>query len=457
MVRTTLAMRAVYATLAAAGFALAGGCSLFHGSPAHGPGYHLQECPQHWDSVVVDVDKGTVFSIPTPTFGGFALTREITDVPEFHDCQKLLLDRGTKYGPLVAVFAAYDLDSLERRLDLRKDSAASSPEFRPTALAAGLILNLDSTYSSAGTTVPPPQLPLEIRTGFSCLYVWRLNTDTLWHAGILPVGNRHSECLTPRDPATLPLGELKVIRDAAPRFTKQHYPAVARWEWDDTNKQQYIGIQCGPAWCQIGSHTFRESAPWLSGDRPPSATTQVQRIKGWYDEQFLAVRDGSGVKPSTVRGIVFPDTSLKSRSRTDYHRRWLPVAYVALSHPSPYYVTKFNFDPVLAGAPLSAMNTLSFCYGTTADCFSRFGIPIPKFVCPQELQPAGQATIPQGSWWVKIEAASGSRRPMFKCAVRTDHSNANITIPPTSRWRWLADDETMWKECLEGCCRLERK
>ena len=71
------------------------------------------ECPHDWDSH--NQPPGYI------TGGRFALPGPITNVPEFHDCQKLIVVSGTDkvYGELAAVFVRYQIEaarSEERRV-----------------------------------------------------------------------------------------------------------------------------------------------------------------------------------------------------------------------------------------------------------------------------------------------------------------------------------------------------
>ena len=67
------------------------------------------ECPLH--SVYLRSGRGE-----TPFVGGIAAlqsypSKPITEIAEFHDCQRLVL-HGATYGPLVAIFVSYHVDSL---------------------------------------------------------------------------------------------------------------------------------------------------------------------------------------------------------------------------------------------------------------------------------------------------------------------------------------------------------
>ena len=400
--------------------------------------YLLPECPTEWDSVAFSGQHGPEVTIVVPD-DGFPVARAITDVPEFHDCQRLVMGDGKTYGPLVAVFAAYDLERIEKRLSLH----SVRPAHDTVALAGALILNLGARY---------PALGIEER--FSCLYLWRRAAQ--WHAKILSVGNDHEKCLQPYQPTEAEVGELRVRRYVLPGVgNPAQYPPVARWDWDDSTKQQYIGLKCGTGWCEIGARTFAPSPPNKVGLPPGSAAVLVRSVKGWYDEQHLAVpaANGSGMVPSGITGTIFPDSSIGDRSENDYRNTWLPVAYIALSAHSQPYKDKLNLDAVAADEPLEAMNRLEYCLGSLDDC------EVPPPPPPNELSKMCPTDMSSDSlWWARIHPANGGPA-MYRCVTRRGHPELmpdhDIDIPSTVRWRWLAEDETIWKECLEGCCQVE--
>jgi hypothetical protein len=387
--------------------------------------FELPECQKDWEYL----PKRLGGSIGPE---GFSIVGPITDVPEFHDCQRLLSDGGRRFGPLVAVFAAYDLDSIVKRLDsLNERRSGPADRF---ALAGGLILNLSKEAYAR----------LDIQPGFSCLYVWRTRTDSVrWNARIRWVRNRHTMCLDPIDPTTLQAGRLDVHRDSAPEFSQPgDYPAVARWEWDAVNGQHYIGIKCGHGWCQVGPPRFRPTLSYAAGPTDGTPRSKVQRIKGWYDEQILA----DSLNRPSIRGWVFPSPDLHERRLSDFDSpNWVLVAYVALERQSDFYKARFNYDVVPPGAPLERMNKLFFCRGTMQGC----GIPTgsPAVTCGSDVW------WPNPRMWVRIDAALGGRS-MYRCIIRRGHEDLRKDIPSTTRWRWLAHDETSWIECGHGCCEM---
>src|SRR5262245_60150998 len=189
------------------------------------------ECPQgRLDIEVVD----TVDSVPTVRhITEIPVAGPITNIPEFHDCQRFIGKSGNdlKYGPLVAIFAHHLLDSLY------------TGQFDPTSAqaneAAGEIYSYDGAYD-----------PLFIRQGFNCLYL-RQVTQRDWEAYMTSVGNDEKGCLKP----LVRGNKLSVV---AKRVAKHEsdVPAVARWDYDTVNQRQYIGIKCGGQWCEIGHSGF---------------------------------------------------------------------------------------------------------------------------------------------------------------------------------------------------------
>jgi hypothetical protein len=333
------------------------------------------------------------------------LAGAITDVVGYHDCQRLVIDDGKSYGPLVAVFASARLGSLEGDLA----SAGTG-----LAIAAAEIYSYDGPYD-----------PLGIEPGFNCLYVWHAET---WQAKMVPVGYDEGACLESL-PFSDPRGkQLQVRVDRESDMAQSDYPPVAKWDWDAINMTQYIGLACGAAWCEIGEAGFQPSAPVAFAN---IASTRVSRVKGWFDEQALAVTGPDGLlHPSAVRGVLFPTLDLAEQNDPAvFHARWVQVATAVLDGPLPQYKEKLNYD---AGA-----NLIFLCNGTRAEC-------IPS----DASQPACTG---EGSWWGKIVSTTGEIR--YSCVAYKDH--AGLDVPGTVRWRWMVDDETNWIRCPTGCCELK--
>jgi hypothetical protein len=214
---------------------------------------------------------------------------------------------------------------------------------------------------------------------------------------------------------------------------------VVRWE---QGAQGYnIGIKCLGAWCEIGPDVG-SSAAYAGG--------RTREIKGWYDEQHLAVHTASGRQwPTTIQGTFFPDERLYDLSRLGFPLdTWVPVAQVALQPaagmPPPAtdelhaYRNKFNFT----GNSVSQPDSIFFCYGSRTGCFPDSAVAS----APTCSKPG------EGSYWAKIVSAA-PRTTAYRCVTYTNHG---VTLPGVVRWRWLANDEKGWVSCPSGCCQVNQ-
>jgi Big-like domain-containing protein len=537
MVSITMQQRRRIAFLMVA-MALTGtaGCVEDHWNDAHAAGTRLlatiPECPQTWDTMPVFPVKSSSGNriagtgTTTMVLGSSALKGPgpITDVPEFHDCQKFIIPAAAgipaHYDALYAIFAHFKLDSIVGALPFDPYTWRSSNTAVATVNASGRVTGIasgtaviiatstaDSTrkaalavtvhpgapaidsvpviapgaavvgigasfravaYLGAPTalslpvaeiyTYGPGYPPLGIGPNFNCLHLYFNATGNLSAKMVQVDGAGDNACSSAVDPKVPGGMQLHVIRTAG--LGNGDYPAVARWDWDSVNNQQYIGIKCGAAWCEIGASGVRPFT--VSASHAPEGTTvpRVLAVKGWYDEQFLAIKRDGQMVPSGLKGIVIPDPDLAAKHQADFANGWVPVAYVGLDATSAepdaakYYKEKFNFDAVPAQLPLTRMNMLSLCYGTRSHC----RVPRPIFPPAKGCGPDQKLPF---IWsikrvWVKLESASKDK-VMYRCVTRRDHladvTAYGILTPATTRWRWLASDETTWDYCdVAGCC-----
>ena len=229
------------------------------------------------------------------------------DIPEFHDCQRLLVNQaGTlQYGPTVGIFVT---------------TRDSTPPTAATPVIA-VVAHLDG----------PDYLGLGIYKGANCLFV----TGSAAGTNAIMVGPwpQYSKCALAADGTP----DLNVTQKAAAHVTSlyvmdnsaqaatQVVPAVARWDFDSENQLNSIGLKCGNRWCEIGP-----KAPMnTTAMRPDAATNPRTAVKGWYDEQRLAEPLSKGTQLSTVTGIVVPDKDLAARDNNHYSK-FLEVATATL-------------------------------------------------------------------------------------------------------------------------------
>ena len=373
------------------------------------------ECPR--DSIVIKTDTGY------KVLGSIAGSGPISMVPEYHDCQRMIKNDMKGFGPMIAVFARYGLDTMP-------NPPQSPAPVRPTARvdttsfaaeqAAATILNYDEPYD-----------PLHIESGFNCLYVYAVGSK--WNAHIVKVSS-DSACLKPFS-KTMPGFDLKVTLAAIPNV--KQVPPVARWDWDKEAHENYIGMRCGNSWCEISSpsHPTLVSSDHYTG-------SPMQEVKGWYDEQYLAIPKTApnDLVPGTVKATIFPVGDLSANTLTTFDKAWKEVAIVSLSEASPQYLAKFNF---VAGPAPAAQTHIWFCNGTAEGC------QIPNGQVPTCKDMPVKSDPP---WWAKIVSGTVVK---YHCVVRRTHPG--VSIPGATRWRWKLLDEGIWVACPEGCCEVTDK
>lgn len=373
----------------------------------------------------------------------------ITDIPEFHDCQRFIIaptaDPETwRFGGLYAIFASSWLDSLVVLMGGRslEDETA---HYRLAVTAATIYSYDDSRYG-----------PLGIQPGFNCLY---LSAVGEWRATVLPVTDAE-ECMQHRNPADLRGTSLEVRRTRVKAIGDGDYPPVARWDWDPARAEQYIGVKCGIAWCEIGANGFQTSqAHTRQIQRTTDATSplgllwlklfkssllrqqRVWRVKGWYDEQHLAIPDASGkIRPGAARGTVVPHPDLSTyRNEKAFSGTWKVVAYFLIDQPSLAYQGKLLLTP-----QREARTTLALCKGTANAC----GVTNPP---PPRTQEEWWGGWLKDSWWGKVASSDG--QVLYRRVVRRKHpEEVRGRVPATARWRWHPFDEEIWVYCPQGCC-----
>ena len=323
------------------------------------PNGHRPECPH---------DPGH------PTIAG-----DYTPVPEYHDCQRLVLnsDNALIYGKPAALFLAqaviegsiqatpltFDGTTVQAQTPQRLPrgfdfggvslTTATSRRFVPAGRFAlpGSITAAPSdttTFTATGVMVIPwvqvvadeAYPPLGIEKGFNCMY---FVTYTGSNSAPILLGAKmvYTNSTTYKDcslPTFMALAgtPLNVMPNGVGET-----PRVTRWDWSDSDKAHVIGVPCPtPA---ENSATDGRLAGGTTGGSPtgavslqqewvpnnwcdvgaytskgsvPHGTDSPQRaIKGWSDEQYLADPQASGPVRTDVIGTVFPVAGLDKRTK----------------------------------------------------------------------------------------------------------------------------------------------
>lgn len=413
------------------------------------------ECPHTPQFIIIDsvreddddADSGDVV-VRQRIVEEVPLSGPITDIPEFHDCQRFIVDSAGRdvYGSLYAIYAGQQLEQLEVRIDSVQIDTNSI-----VAVPAATIYSYGEVYDP-GRYERGFYRRLGLSPGFNCLYLWRRphTVPIQWQAWMLSRGLNDPQCpdslmITPAIAGITPLRVRPTVAAG------EDVPPVARWDWDSAGREQYIGIKCGAAWCEVSDDGTRSQQPAVSIAFPalsplavtgagsastPRERTRVVGIKGWYDAQRLAHLDSDGhLVPSNVWGVIAPHPTLYRDAFSNYARRWVHVATAM--------VTNGDYDGSLMTMKAGQEYRIHLCI---RDC--------PDLPETLTCQMPGNAL----RMWSMITYVNDRSQPdtIFRCvARRTPGKNPHPPVPGTARWRWLANDETTWKRCSEGCCEVQ--
>ena len=314
-------------------------------------------------------------------------------IPEYQDVQRFIDDHDN-YGPIAWSFAPPYLESF-----------LNSTPFTLASIAVAIVY----VQALPGTLLSRQYGQLGLEPGFNCVYL-NLNGGN-WKTDVTrsPAGGCAN--IEPAGAAGFPLSVLREAGAAA-----NQYPPVTRYvERNDTLVA--IGARCGDGWCTMGTNDAAKiQRPGYAG-MTGAGTTSRWTIKGWFDDQHLAV-PATGSTPA-IRGqylaSIIPDENLANyRVSPHYKNGWVHVATVMMPGQVPQkYQSGWGFS--------SGKNEI---YIHAA-----------------------------GSHWVAwIKDAAGN--PHFRPVTRTAHNYQGI--PATARWAWSDEDEPIWVYCGGACCYIER-
>jgi hypothetical protein len=376
------------------------------------------------------------------------LIDDLKHVPEFHDCQRLIV-AGQQYGPLAAIFATLNLRGLMDSLDAPARQAGAPPA-RVDSFAAGSIVSTTYPPLPASSSVNHQIIAaalifadsgyrvLGITPGINCLYVGRYTvaggSAEGWFAWMIPHSGSGENACTARRRREIPATgtSLQLTRSITTEFsTEDDYPLVARWDWDAENSNQYLGIRCGAAWCEIGAPGFVPSVPLPVTPGMSPGERRVRLIKGWYDQQYLATSVGASVGklvPSRVLGTIVPDVALGKLDDADFNDTWVPAAQIVLAAPAGQDAALKEYDK-------------HFNYER-----SDHANPI-RLLVKQEVS---------GEWLAQVVRPSDGK-VRFKRVKRREVTSSlppGYDVPGVARWRWMSVDEGTWIRCSRGCCEM---
>ncbi|MEO5511092.1 MAG: hypothetical protein ABIV28_06540 [Longimicrobiales bacterium] len=300
---------------------------------------------------------------------------------EVHDCQRLIT--GTTLGPLVAILV---------------DTARS----RTGSFGNGVVADI-LNYDEA------PYAYLSIKPALSCLWIQKGTEEdgSDWVAAVrqpVVTGGCPSETFNGApDPATvLIVKRMKQIGGGV-------YPTTGRWMWDSIGHNQFIGIRCGDAWCEMGPKGYKSH----------TVITNERSVPGWYDQQMMTYlpQGSTTLTLSNLFGTIRPASGIGSSNPTS---------------SSGAHVANLEFDGTDAAA-LAAFRTKFGFSGNRGPLNFRIASPVPGDTATRRFRMGNS-----GAW----------KKLVYN--PHTQHAGKRIV-----RWAWSETDEMAWFPCDVGCCRTE--
>jgi hypothetical protein len=314
------------------------------------------------------------------------------NIAQYHDCQRLARYEGNDlvYGPEAKVFGI-GLDTFE----------LPGPS-QPAVLVAAISVD--------ASTGDPGYPDLNLLPGLNCVYVARVGAT--FRAQVAQEPDLPCE---PQAPSPGP-GDLHVVRSAS-GGSPADIPPVTRWDEGQlgTRIQPSIGFRCGTGWCEAGPASIVHSQPYNPGGNAQ------ERIKGWYDEQFLGEKPGptNPLRRGLAKATLIPDPLLGTYDDDAFNNQWIRTATIVLHSPSNYYAAKYGL-----AVPGS------------------YGMYLTR-------DPAGNA------WSGEIRDSNGNRVKTFSKVEQLHRHPPPSSPPAVARWGWRDDDEDFWVRCGYGCCHAE--
>jgi hypothetical protein len=193
-------------------------------------------------------------------------------------------------------------------------------------------------------------------------------------------------------------------------------PPVTRFV-QETEKSALLGVRCGSSWCDVGAASGGVPISILEsrGDIPAALqkTPQVT-VKGWFDEQHIAVDAAGHTPPLTydIGAAVVPLPGLRHISLDKYASGYQDVGYVYMPKTLPKYQERWGFK--------QGWNKIS-------------------------IKGSGD------SWSAVI--TDPDKREHTRTVYYTPHTLGSL--PGTARWDWMDGDEYIWISCDVGCCLID--
>lgn len=342
-----------------------------------------------------------------------SLAMALFSIPEYHDEGRLPIG-GQLLGPMAYIYASPHLGTFTRKAQIFEHGL-------PGALVA---------IVSVETNVPIPNTydDLGLDNGINCI----------WLRALGPGSNDPFEVWVTTTPthlacdATAPVarrGPFNVVEVREAAFPNAaDYPPVARFT-EDMSGRPVLAFKCLAAFCEVRrNHGQAQSRRPRTRPNPvnPNPRHRLRTVKGWHDEQPLAVRRTNGTWASTgIYASIVPDTGILNYDSTAFHDVWVPAANIVI-HNTLLSGKYFDWGLRTNNNYVAVKFDVATSRWVVGIFDNYFAAPIPG------------TTLPRVTW---------------KMRERMLHRDA--AVPLTARFRWTLGDEGIWFPCGNSCCRSD--
>ncbi|HEX6694656.1 MAG TPA: hypothetical protein VF035_08180 [Longimicrobiales bacterium] len=200
-----------------------------------------------------------------------------------------------------------------------------------------------------------------------------------------------------------------------------------------TGRRTVVSFKCLPHhWCRVSR---KEALPPLNEGSNPR-----QVIAGWFDEQYLSMKDGNELRPSEVYASIYPVPGLDALVLdTKNYREWVNVAEIRFRGEEDvdddeartvlkHYTHKWGFDTRTVVIGMKDVVTMQMRYDSLTETFEAHYV-------------VGNNTgVPRPVKWVTDSVSMHMLRMPIRFAA--------------TRWAWDDKDEYAWVRCPAGCCSV---
>ncbi|HEV7596001.1 MAG TPA: hypothetical protein VGO33_13480 [Gemmatimonadaceae bacterium] len=344
------------------------------------------------------------------------------DIPEYHDEGRLPKDHqapGAELGPLAGIYASPFLGGFTRPAQIYEQGV-------PGTLAALVVVD-----PQPGEAIPPSYSRLQLQAGVNCIWLY-VDPPATGASGANYLAHLHYTARVshsgddkPCDRTAAMATPLSVVAVLSDHFSHDaDVPAVARFDTDAAGVP-IISFRCLNSFCEVGVTTESNVRTPDRLKRPHQAQAKWDPahggdrkiiVKGWHDEQALAVRGTDWIwRASEIRALIRPNPKAADYDAAKFAGQWQTVGTIEIFDPVPR-TNKYHDWGLRKGN-----NVVQFTYD------------------------------PPGTHWkVQIKTDSGTVVPWY-FIERTVHHD--LTVPAVARFRWTVADDGIWAPCGNACCK----